>query len=85
MTEAVAVDQLRSIVERAERLTEERKSLSDDLAELYREARSNGLDVKTIKRVVAYRRKPLAEQQEADALFDMYLSALAGARTREAA
>lgn len=72
----IAAAQLRSIVERVERLAEERQTIADDIADVYREAKGNGFDVKVIKRVIAMRRQDKAEREEFDAVLDVYLAAL---------
>ncbi len=72
----IAAAQLRSIVERVERLAEERQTIADDIADVYREAKGIGLDVKVIKRVIALRRQGKAEREEFDAILDVYLAAL---------
>lgn len=72
----VAADQLRLFVERIERLDEEVKGLNDDRRDVYAEAKSNGYDVPTMKRVVALRRLETHTRQEADALLECYRSAL---------
>lgn len=72
----IARDQLRSYVERIERVETEVRDLNADKSDLYKEAKSNGFDVPTLKRVIARRRKDPAEMQEADALFDLYMHAL---------
>lgn len=72
----VARDQLRSIVERIERLEEEKKNIADDIREVYAEAKGNGFDTKVLRQVVALRKKDLAERQEQDAVRDLYLQAL---------
>lgn len=73
---AFASDQLRSIVERIERLEEEKQSLVDDVKEVYAEAKANGFDVATLRQVVRLRKKDAAERMEAEALLDLYLHAL---------
>lgn len=73
---STAGKQLRSIVERIERLAEEKQTLADDIKEIYAEAKGNGFDTKTLRRVVAARKKDASERQEADALFDLYMHAL---------
>lgn len=72
----VAGDQIRSIVERIERLEEEKKALAEDIREIYVEAKSNGYDTKTLRKVVAIRKQNAAERAEAEALVDTYLHAL---------
>ena len=71
-----ARDQLRSIVERIERLEEEIKDLNSDKSDIYKEARSNGFDVKVLRQVIALRKKDSAEIEEQDAIRDLYLKAL---------
>ncbi|MCE9521569.1 MAG: DUF2312 domain-containing protein [Alphaproteobacteria bacterium] len=71
-----AKDQLKSIVERIERLEEEKAALSGDIKEVYAEAKGNGFDTKIIRKVVSIRKMDSAEREEIDALLDLYLSAL---------
>lgn len=73
---AIARDQLRSLVERIERLEEEKKAIADDIRDVYGEARASGFDTKVLRQVIALRRKDAAERQEQDALRDLYLQAL---------
>jgi uncharacterized protein (UPF0335 family) len=72
----IARDQLRAIVERVEKLEEEKKAVADDIKEVYAEAKANGFDSKTIKKVIAIRKQDAAERQEQEALLDLYLFAL---------
>jgi uncharacterized protein (UPF0335 family) len=72
----VARDQLKSIVERIERLEEEKKSIADDIKEVYAEAKANGFDVKTLRHVIRLRKQDNNERQEQEALLDVYLNAL---------
>ena len=72
----VARDQLRSIVERIERLEEEKKNIADDIREVYAEAKGNGFDTKVLRQVVRLRKQDLSERQEQDAVRDLYLQAL---------
>lgn len=78
MTDAtsVAADQLKSIVERIERLEEDIKAINDDKKEVYGEAKANGFDVAVIKKIVAMRRKSAHERAEEDAILELYLQAL---------
>lgn len=71
-----AKDQLKSTVERIERLEEEKKAISDDISEIYKEAKSNGFDSKIIRQVVRLRKLDAAEREEQEAIRDLYLSAL---------
>ena len=75
---APAPDQLRSIVERVERLEEEARSLNEDKAEVYKEAKLNGLNVKVLKRIVQRRRRDTSELEEEDAVFDLYMATING-------
>lgn len=75
-TTAVAQGQLRSIVERIERLEEEKTALTGDIREVYAEAKANGFDVKVMRRVVALRRKEASERAEEQAILDLYMHAL---------
>lgn len=72
----VAAEQLRLFIERIERLHEERKGLGDDVKDVYAEARANGYDVKTMKKIVALRAMDSNARQEADALLETYRNAL---------
>jgi uncharacterized protein (UPF0335 family) len=73
---AVAADQLRLFIERIERLEEEKKGIADDVRDVYSEAKANGYDTKTMRKVVALRRLETHVRQEADALLETYRSAL---------
>ena len=72
----VAREQLKSIVERIERLEEEKKSIADDIREVYGEAKANGFDTKVLRQVVRLRKQDLTERQEQEAVRDLYLQAL---------
>jgi uncharacterized protein (UPF0335 family) len=72
----VAADQLRLFIERIERLEEEKKSMADDVRDVYAEAKSNGYDTKTMRKIVALRKMESHVRQEADALLDTYRNAL---------
>ena len=77
----VAGAQLRSIVERIERLEEEKKAIADDIRDVYAEAKANGFDVKTLRTVVRLRKQDAAEREEAETMLDLYLNALGMVRT----
>ncbi len=72
----IAADRLRSIIERIERLEEERKALSSDIKDIYSEAKSAGFDVKVIRQLISIRRKEPAEVEEQETLLDVYRRAL---------
>jgi len=76
MAKAFAKEQLRSLVERVERLEEERAALAADIRELYGEAKGVGFDTKIMRQVVRLRRLDRADRQEQEAILDLYLSAL---------
>ncbi len=72
----IAADRLRSIVERIERLEEERKALSGDIKDIFAEAKSAGFDVKVLRALIALRKKEPAEVEEQETLLDVYRRAL---------
>ena len=72
----IAAGQLKSLIERIERLEEEKKALADDIREVYAEAKANGFDAKIMRQVVRARKMETAERQEQEALFDLYMSAV---------
>ena len=72
----VAVDRLRGLVERIERLEEERKALSSDIKDIYSEAKSAGFDPKVLKQLVRIRKQEAAEVEEAETMLDIYRRAL---------
>ena len=71
-----AGDQLRSIVERIERLEEEKAALGEDIKEVYAEAKGNGFDTKILRQVIRLRRQDSSERAEQEALLDLYMHAL---------
>lgn len=83
-SQGVAREQLRTIIERIERLEEEKKALADDIRDVYAEAKGNGFDVKTLRQVVRLRKVEATERQEQEAMLDLYLSALGMLPTSEA-
>lgn len=76
ITTAQAQAQLRTIVERIENLEEEKAAVAEQIKEVYSEAKANGYDTKTLKKVVATRRKDKATRDEEESLFDTYMAAL---------
>jgi uncharacterized protein (UPF0335 family) len=75
----IAADRLRSIVERIERLEEEKKALSADIKDVYSEAKSAGFDVKVLRAVIRLRRQKPEEVEENEYLLVLYRRALGGA------
>ena len=72
----IAHDQLRTIVERIERLEEEKKEVAEQIKEVYAEAKGSGFDTQTLRKIVALRKKDPSERSEEEALLDLYLHAL---------
>lgn len=72
----VAADNLRLLIERVERLEEEKKGIGDDIKDVYAEAKATGYDVKMMKEVIRLRRLPPHERAEMEAVLQTYLSAL---------
>lgn len=72
----VAADQLRSIIERVERLEEEKKTIADDIKDVMGEAKSNGFDTKAIKTILKMRKKDDAERTEEEMILDVYMKAI---------
>jgi uncharacterized protein (UPF0335 family) len=73
-----AQTQLRTIIERIERLEEDKAGVMADLKEVYAEAKGNGFDTKTLRKVVRLRKQDRAKRMEEEALLDLYLSAIGG-------
>ncbi len=72
----IGAERLRALVERIERLEEEKAALSADIREVYGEAKSSGFDVKTLRQVIRLRKIDHADRQEQEALLDLYKRAL---------
>ncbi|ARS28623.1 DUF2312 domain-containing protein [Sphingomonas sp. KC8] len=72
----VAADQLRLFIERIERLEEEKKGISDDIKDVYLEAKSQGYDAKTMRAIVRLRKMEKHARDEAEALLETYKAAL---------
>lgn len=72
----VAAGRLRSIIERLERLDEDREAIMADMKEVFAEAKGEGYDVKTLRKVLKVRKQDRAKRQEEEAILDLYLSAL---------
>ncbi len=74
--ENVAQDQLKSFVERIERLEEEKKTIADDIKDVYAEAKGNGFDTKVLRKVIQLRKQDQNERAEQDAVLELYMQAL---------
>ena len=72
----IAADRLRSLIERIERLEEERKALGSDIKDIYAEAKSAGFDVKVLRQIIRIRKQEPAEVEEQETLLDVYRRAL---------
>src|SRR5258706_7722757 len=71
-----AKDQLKAIIERIERLEEEKKTISDDIRDVYAEAKGNGYDVKALRTIVRMRKQDANERAEAETILETYMQAL---------
>ncbi|VXC63087.1 DUF2312 domain-containing protein [Sphingomonas sp. AX6] len=76
MSEVVAADQLRLLIERIERLEEEKKGLSDDIKDVFGEAKATGFDTKTMKTIIRLRKMEKHHREEAEMILETYLTAL---------
>lgn len=76
MSNSIAADELRLLIERVERLSEEKQGITDDIKDVYAEAKSRGYDAKVIRKVVAIRKRKREDVQEEAAILETYLSAL---------
>ena len=72
----VAGAQLRALIERIERLEEDKKAIAEDIKEVFAEAKATGFDTKIMRQVIRVRKQDQAERQEQEALLDLYLHAL---------
>jgi uncharacterized protein (UPF0335 family) len=71
-----AKDQLKAIIERIERLEEEKKTISDDIRDVYAEAKGNGFDVKALRTIVRMRKQDANERAEEETILETYMQAL---------
>jgi uncharacterized protein (UPF0335 family) len=74
--QGIAASQLKSIVERIERLEEEKKAIADDIKDVYGEAKGNGYDTKALRAIIRLRKQDANEREEQDAILDLYKAAL---------
>ena len=72
----IAADQLRSLIERIERLEEEKAALGGDIRDIYAEAKGHGFDTKIMRQIVRLRKMDKADRQEQETLLDLYKQAL---------
>ena len=71
-----AKDQLKAFVERIERLEEEKKTISDDIRDVYAESKGNGFDVKALRAIVRLRKQDANERAEQETILETYMQAL---------
>ncbi len=71
-----AQERLRTIIERIERLEEDKKAIMEDIKDVYAEAKGEGYDVKILRKVVSIRKKDRLKRQEEDAILELYLQAI---------
>ena len=76
MSDNVNSGQLRAVIERIEKLEEEKSAIADDIKDVYAEAKGNGFDAKIIRRIVALRKKDREQRREEEEILDLYMSAL---------
>ncbi len=72
----IAADELRLLIERIERLEEEKKAIADDVKDVYGEAKARGYDTKTMRAVIRLRKMEANARQEAEAMLETYMQAL---------
>jgi uncharacterized protein (UPF0335 family) len=75
---ATAQGKLKSLIERIERLEEDRAAVAGDLKEVYAEAKGEGFDTKIIRKVVRLRKADAAKRSEEEALIELYITAIGG-------
>lgn len=75
---SIAKDQLKSIIERVERLEEDKAAVASDIKDVYAEAKGNGYDTKALRAIVRYRKEDAQDRAEREAIFETYLNALGG-------
>lgn len=73
---SVARDQLRTFIERIERLEEEKKTIADDIKDVYGEAKGTGFDTKALKKIISIRKQDKDERMEQEAILETYMIAL---------
>jgi len=76
MKNSVDAGHLRAFIERIERLEEEKKTIADDIKDVYAEAKATGYDAKAMRKIVSMRRQDHQKRKEEEEILDLYLSAL---------
>ena len=77
----ITIGQLKAFVERIERLAAEKQTFTDDIKEVYAEAKANGYDTKILRKTIAKRKQDAKDRQEEEALIDTYMNALEGVQS----
>ena len=72
----ISNSQIASVVERIERMEDEKSAIALDISEIYKEAKGTGFDVKILKKVIALRKQPQSKRDEEQAILDLYMSAM---------
>jgi uncharacterized protein (UPF0335 family) len=75
-SQTVAAGQLRAFIERIERLEEDKKTVSEDIKEVYAEMKGTGFDTKAVRTIIRLRKKDQAERQEEETILELYMNAL---------
>ncbi|MRX32824.1 DUF2312 domain-containing protein [Aminobacter sp. MDW-2] len=75
-SQTIAAGQLRAFIERIERLEEEKKTVADDIKDVYAEAKGTGFDTKAIRTLIRLRKQDQAERDEAQTILDLYMAAM---------
>lgn len=75
-SQTVAAGQLRALIERIERLEEDKRTIADDIKDVYAEAKGTGFDTKAIRTLIRLRKKDQAERNEEESILDLYKAAL---------
>jgi uncharacterized protein (UPF0335 family) len=78
VVQAEAQGRLKSVIERIERLEEDKAGIAGDIKEVYAEAKGDGFDIKVIRKIVRLRKQVKVKRQEEEALLDLYISAIGG-------
>ena len=76
MSDSISAEQLRLLIERIERLEDEKRALGEDIKEVYAEAKGTGYDVKIMRKIISLRRMDRDKRREEEEILDLYLSAL---------
>ena len=75
-SQTVAAGQLRALIERIERLEEEKKTIADDIKDVYAEAKGTGFDTKALRTIVRMRKQDANERAEQETILETYMQAL---------